>query len=91
MVLVPILPPLVDFGAILDFRDFQKVDFGLPFSPQVSMLSCPAFGPSDRQRDPGFPLTKVITVPVGSTDSQNVIFGMGIYLFSNCSVRPCAI
>ena len=32
---VPILPPLVDLGAIFDFRDFQKNAFGATVSAET--------------------------------------------------------
>ena len=39
---MPILPPLVDFGAISDFRDFQKGAFWTTLSAERSTIGHPA-------------------------------------------------
>jgi hypothetical protein len=86
---VPILPPPVDFGAILDFRDFQKGTLWTTFfaerapksqSPELGVTSLSVFEPTLAPPAPQHG-------PKTLQDQIFIEFGP-IHIFQNRSQRP---
>ena len=87
---MPICIEQLDFGTILDFRDFPQKRFGTMFWNKRLQKTLGVSHRTAPCRDPVFPKTKVITVPFGPNGFLKVIFRWRLAYLRFLSVFVCA-